>query len=256
MNVERTKQVAPSFISTDKATQAVANAAHTYELFKTNPVSSKADGGAASGTANTANVLLTGQTAFEYVAKGTQTITAPGKVTGGLNIGMDQTDNDGVEITQGNFTDALRAFTIGTSPAFFLRVKFSIEDVSGTDDCFVGFRKVQAYQANIDDYTDMAGLNVISGNINIETILNNAATTTTDTTNDWADNETHELRVDVSATGVVSYKIDGAVPTTTAAFTFDSGDVVIPMLFFLNATDLAGAVIVKEWECGNLAVEV
>ena len=50
-------------------------------------------------------------------------------------------------------------------------MKFAIADVSDTDDCAFGFRKVEAYQANIDDYDEMAALNVISGDIKIETIL-------------------------------------------------------------------------------------
>lgn len=249
----RTKIVAPSNVSTNEKEQVEQNGKHTFDNFSTQPVTAAVAGGAASGTANTANALFSGKNGFEYVAKGTQTITAPKKVTGGLDINMDQTDNDGIEITEGNFTDAQRSFTIGTSKDFFLRVKFSIEDVSGTDDCLVGFRKVQAYGANVDDYTDVAALNVISGAINIETILNNAATTTTDTTDTWADLETHELKVNVSKAGVVTYEIDGVAPTVTAAFTFDSTDVVIPFIFMLNSSDVAGAIIVKEYECGYIA---
>lgn len=228
------------------------NVGSTYELFKSNPVTAAVGGGAASGTAQTANAMLFPGNAFEYAALGTQTITAPSLLTGGLNIGMDQTNNDGVEITQGILSRSKHAYTIDTDSTFYLRVKFSIEDVSGTDDCAIGFRKLQAYQANIDDYTDMAVLNVISGDIKIETILNNAATVTTDTTQNWADGETHTLEVRVDETGAVTYLIDGAAPTVTAAFTFDTTDVVVPFIYFLNDTDLAGQVNLIEYECGKL----
>lgn len=223
----------------------------TKETFEANPATSAVAGGAASGTAGVANVMAIGQNMFEYAAKGTQTITAPSIVANGLNIGMDQTANDGVEIGHGITSRSKHAYTIGVDEVF-ISVQFSIEDVSGTDDCLVGFRKTQAYQANVDDYTDMAALNVIAGAINIETILNNAATTTTDTTDTWANEETHTLEVRISKTGAVTYLIDNEPPTVTAAFTFDAGDVVVPFLFFLNDTDLAGEVALKNWQVGKL----
>lgn len=220
----------------------------TYETFQSNPVTSKLAGGAATGSTGDTNLMLFPQTAFEYHIKGTQTILAPSKVAGGLDIGMDQTDNDGVEITQGITAGAKHAYTIGTDGPFHFRVKFTLPDVSGTDDCAIGFRKAAAYTANFDDYTDAATLNVISGDIKIETILNNAATTTTDTTQNWADGETHELEVIVSAAGVVTYKIDGVAPTTTAAFTFDSTDVVVPFFFYLQATTSPQSPVIVEWQ--------
>lgn len=214
-------------------------------------------GGAATGDAGDVNFLFTRFNAFEYHVLGTQTITVPKWAATGLDIGMDQTDNDGVELTlgcednaaSGTLTNAFK-FTCGTSDAFFVRAKFSIADVSGTDDCAVGFRKLEIYQANIDDYDEMACLNVISGAINIETIKNNGATTTTDTTDTWADAAIKTLQVNVGSNRAVTYLIDGVAPTTTAAFSFDSGEVLIPFFYFLHAADVAGAVVIEEFECG------
>jgi predicted RecA/RadA family phage recombinase len=223
----------------------------TLEQFKQDPIAvKKAGGGAPTGTAGDENLLYTGSNLFEYHILGTQTLVAPAISATGLDIGMDQTANDGVELTQGITARSPGVFTVGTSPAFYAKCKFSIADVSGTDDCAFGFRKLEAYQANIDDYDEMAALNVIAGAIYIETILNNASTTSTDTTNTWADAATKTLEVYVSAAGVVTYKIDGAAPSTTAAFTFDTGEVVIPFFYFLNDTDLAGAVNLISWEVG------
>lgn len=226
---------------------------YQYENWTQIPITAAKAGGATSGTAT--NVLYTPNLYLEYQPKGTQTILAPVVVSvsegiSALNIGMDQTDNDGVELCAGILNSNPMAFKIGEDAAFFLRVRFSIEDVSGTDDCAVGFRLAEAYQANIDDYNDMAVLNVISGDINIETILNGAATVTTDTTDNWADNATHQLEVFVSNSGVVTYTIDNVAPTVTAAYTFRDGIYVVPFMFFLNATDLAGQVNILEWECG------
>lgn len=227
---------------------------YVYENFKQNPASAKVGGGAAGGTAGDENVLIFPDTAFEYHILGTQTITAPKISASGLDLGsMDATDNDGLELNHGVLSSQIPSFTIGTDAAFFLRARFSIADVSGTDDCAVGFRKVEANQANIDDYADMAVLNVISGDIKIETIVGGAATTTTDTTDNWADTETHELKILVSAAGVVTYQIDGSAPTTTAAFTFTDALNVMPFFYLLNATDLHGAIPLMEWECGYQA---
>lgn len=190
-----------------------------------------------SGTANTANIARFRDYSYEYVAKGTQTIIGMGALSSvGCSIAGDQTDNDGREIVFGGgiTSRAVRAYTVGT--AFFARLKFSIATVAGTDDCAFGFRKAEAYQANLDDYDEMAVLNAISGNITIETILNGGATVTTDTTDNWADAAVHELRVNVAADGAVTYQIDNAAPTVTAAFSFDAGEVVVPFMFFLQAT--------------------
>ncbi len=229
---------------------------YQYSNWIYNPVTSKVAGGAAGGTAGDTNLLINPDIELEYHIKGTQTITAPiirsvAEGQSALDINMDQTDNDGVELCAGILTSNRQEFKVGTDPAFFFRVRFSIADVSGTDDCAIGFREAEAYQANIDDYTDMAVLNVISGDIFIETILANAATVSTDTTNNWADAEIHELKVLVSSTGVVTYLIDGVAPLVTAAYTFTSGLFVVPFIFFLNAAaPVAGQVNVREWECG------
>lgn len=224
---------------------------YVFETFQNNGATSKNAGGAAGGTAGDINVLILPTTAFEYHILGTQTITAPVITASGLNLGsMDQTANDGLEVNLGVLSSQRCALKVGTDDAFFFRVRMTIADVSGTDDCAVGFRKVEANQANVDDYADMAVLNVIAGNITIETIVGGAATVSTDTTDNWADTETHELQVNVSDAGVVTYLIDGVAPTTTAAYTFTDALTVMPFVYFLQDTDIAGAVPVAVFECG------
>ena len=205
---------------------------HTIEEFEVPPVVVQTDGTVPSGVDAEVNVMAIGSNVFEMANIGTQTIIVPVLEADGLDIGRDLTDNDGCQVSQGILARSKSAFTIGTD-AFYLKVTFKIADMSGTDDCFVGFRKTAAYQAaNLDDYTDFAGLNVILGDIKVETALNNAATTTTDATDNWLDTESHTLEVYVSKAGAATYKIDGAAPTATAAFTFDSGDVVVPHFHF------------------------
>jgi hypothetical protein len=206
--------------------------------------------GAPTGGTGDENLMMFPDGILEWHVLGTQTILAPAPSATGLNIGMDQTANDGIEVCPGILASNKLAFVVGTDPAFFARMKFTIADVSGTDDCAFGFRKAEAYQAAIDNYDEMAVLNVISGNITIETILNNTATVSTDTTNNWADGETHVLEVRVSAAGVVTYKIDGLSPIVTAAFTFDTDEVVVPFFYYLHDTTSPGAITLREFECG------
>jgi len=221
------------------------------EYFDTEPVCvAKAGAGAATGTAGDENLCMLNYSIFEYHIIGTQTIIAPTMGVGGLDVNLDQTANDGIEMCLGINAANKGVFTVGTDAAFYAKMKFSVADVSGADECAFGFHKVSAYQAAIDDYTDMAVLNVISGDIKIETILNDGTTTTTDTTDNFADAATHTLEVYVSAAGVVTYKIDGLAPTTTAAFTFDDAEVVVPFFYLLNDTDVAGEVVLIEFECG------
>ena len=220
------------------------------------PVNSKIVGGASSGTAGDENMLMFADgNVLEYHILGTQTIVAPAMTTTGLNIGMDQTADDGVELCPTILAaGASSGFTVGTDPAFYFACKLDIADASGTDDLHVGFRKVEAYQANFDDYDEAATIGVVGtsdpNTIQIETILNGGATTTTDTTDTWADAASKTLKVLVSAAGVVTYQIDGSAPTATAAFTFDDAEVVVPFVYFLHAADVAGAVNIITWDVG------
>lgn len=228
------------------------NEMYVFDAFKSLPLYVDDDGdGAPTGSAGDVNIMRTDRNSFEYSAKGTQSAVVLSWDANGLNVTGDATADDGWELTQGITARSRGYFTVGTDESFFFALTFAIEDVSGTDDCFVGFRKAEAYQANLDDYDEMAGLNVISGNITIETILNGGTTTSTDTTDDWTEGATTKtLGVYVASDGAVTYKIDGADPSTTASYTFDDGEYVVPCFFFLHAADLAGYMRLTQWECG------
>jgi len=240
-----------TLLDDDSIKQSKLNRRYVLEEFETVPVVQVKDvGGAPTGTEGDENILMTEDNIFEYHIIGTQAIVAPVKAATGLNVGMDQADNDGVEVCGGIAANNRMTFVVGTD-AFFFKLRFTIPNVSGADDCAMGFRKVEAYQGLIDNYDEMAALNVISGNITIETILNAGATGATDTTDNWGDAETYTLEVYVDLEGVTTFKIDGAPPTTTAAFTFDAAEVVTPFFFLTHANaDQAGAVTLVSWECG------
>ena len=178
-----------------------------------------------------------------------QAIDKPGANSSGMDYSYDQTDNDGIELRMCDSTvkgrEGIDKFTVGKQ-AFEAELTFSIADVSGTDDCAFGFAKVEAHAAAIDNRDEQAAMNVVSGDIKIETILNGGGTSTTDTTDDWADTETHALKVKVSKAGAATYEIDGSAPSTTATFSFDIGEVVTPSYYMLHASDVAGAIVFQK----------
>ena len=179
-----------------------------------------------------------------------QAINNPAPTSTGINYAGDQTNNDGIELVYSCVTtkgrEGVDRFTVGKQ-AFSVELEFSIAVVAGTDVGNFGFRKVEALQADWNDYDEAAGLFPISGDIKIQSIINNAATVTTDTTANWGDTEVHSLKVIVSKAGAVTYKIDGSAPSTTAAFSFDVGEVVTPFFHFLQASGAqTGALVLRK----------
>ena len=208
------------------------------------------DGTAFDGTADVVNLLTTtsGMT-FGYSAIVGQTLDLD-MDAGSLDVGADQNADDGYMIWTGYAGATGRPFVIGRDAAFKTCLKFAIEDVSGTDDFHFGFRRAEVANATFDNYNDLAslGFTVADGTIDIETINDNASTTTTATGDSLADATTTTWCVLVSAAGAVTYTIDGAAPTTTAAFSFDDGDPVVPFLDYLQDTALTGEIDLYEWE--------
>lgn len=226
---------------------------YTLELFETLPSASLNDGFTApAGAIGSVNIVRSERHVFEQHIKGAgQTIIVPTFDASGYNISLDQTNDEGMELTQGITARSRAAFVVGTDPCFF-DVTLAVADVSGTDDLVVGFRTAEAYQANVDDYNNMAAFNLNNGDVLIETIDDNAATTTTDTTDNIADTIQVRFRVEVPSSRVVRFLLNQAAPTVTQAFTWDNGDTIVPFVFFLHSADVAGTVHLRRWECGLL----
>jgi len=227
-----------------------------FTLFGSTPTTSLLAGGAAVTTDNAVNLWSIDGLNFECLNNQTQTLIAPVMKTAGLDIMRDATENDGWELGQGITAGSRAAFVVGTDGPFHFTVRLTITDISCTDDFAIGWRKAAAYNDAIDDYTDMAAFNLNGTGtttkiIQTETILNNAATTTTAlTTSTWADGATHTLTVKVALSGAVTYLIDGVEPAEAVAFSFDSGDTIIPfMSCLLDATPTTG-IYALLWDCG------
>jgi hypothetical protein len=181
---------------------------------------------------------------MEQFIIGTQTILAPrmGAAALGLTVSADLTNAEGKEISFGaTRVNSKHSFTIGTSPAFYMQLRFTCNDVSSVEPAYFGFRQTEANNASYAAYNEFClyGLNdgVSPGDCAISTRKAAGAQVDTDTNDAWADTTTHTLRINVSAAGVTTFLYDGSAPTVTQAFTFTNGIVVHPFWSHLfNAT--------------------
>jgi hypothetical protein len=215
-----------------------------------------------TGTAGDLNVIqvLSGQKLGLWVV-GTQTIVTPAGVAGGINVGYDQTDNDGIELFSNLYPASGAPLVVGTTAAFYMRVALNFALANGTDDLFIGFRKEEnAYQATMTDYNTYFGLGADTAAspmaLKVREELNGAAGASTDTTDTQADATTLWVEVRVSAAGVATVlhgdtEAGLAAPTATSAFTFDTGDILVPTVRFLQANAAqTGVVKLIHWEYG------
>jgi hypothetical protein len=185
---------------------------------------------------------------MEQFIIGTQTILAPrmGAAALGLTVSADLTNAEGKEISFGAArTSSKHSFTIGTSPAFYMQLRFSCNDVSSVEPAYFGFRQTEANNAVYAAYNEFClyGLNdgIAPGDCSISTRKAAGAVVDTDTNDAWADAATHTLRINVSSAGVTTFLFDGVAPTVTQAFTFTNGIVVHPIWTHLfNASVGAG----------------
>lgn len=228
-------------------------------LFTQSPVmqSNATTGVAPTGVAGDVNLMcLQNGIVMEQFIIGTQTIIAPRMSSSGLLASLDLTASDGVEYNFGAARNNSRhSYTIGTSAAFFFEVQMTIADISGGNPYCIGFRKTEANNATFGSYTDYAAIGMFTGtsatNIVLCTELNSGGQTLTNTTDAWGgDGATKTLKVLVSAAGVVTYTINGVAPSVTAAFTFDSGDVVAPFIRIEHGAVAPGAVNLVSMKCG------
>lgn len=212
-----------------------------------------------AGTTGATNRMQSAAALYEYHIKGAgQTLLGPSWVPAtGLLISLDLVDNEGIEISAGIGALDLGSFTIASDRGFYAKTSIKIADVSGTDEFLFGFRKNQAYQTAHTSYTDYAAMGITAAaataDLVIKTRLNTGTAQTVDTTENWADGETHSLEVQVTDRGYARFLVDNGEPAVTKTdFLFDSGDVVNWFLFYLHATTTPGEVHAQYFEQGYL----
>ncbi len=218
-----------------------------------------ADGTIYTGAAGEELGFHSGRAGYEMhvAAAASPAVIAPYQSASGLELAPIAAA-DALEITNGTTALSPQAYVVGSfnksdSKEIFFSCKILIDDITDVSELSMGWRKAEAYQAAVDSYDELASFNIggaADGRIDIETILNNAATVTTDTTEaDWADGETKTLEIRIKNDGSCTFFLDGATPTVTAAFTFDAGEVVLPYVFLDSETGVPG-VSISEWKAG------
>ena len=188
----------------------------------------------------------------------------------GLNLQLDgeTTDNCGMELSIGGsstIANDANKYIVGTH-AGYIDATFWTTDWDDYDNVSIGFRKVQAHQAGHNAivaaqsgdplYTDFVSYGAQTVNdIGISTALNDAAGIYQDTGDNPADSQNLRLRVSLSSAGAITYTwvvnaIAGegalAAPTTTVAYTFDSGDVIVPYVTTLKNANADVELLLKD----------
>ena len=207
-------------------------------------------GGAYSGATGILHHMYTpGANVFGAFPLGAGQTLPPAIIAAGLDIGGDQTNTEGWEIVSNAFGASGRPFVVGNSGAFFFKVGIKVQTVAGVSGLQAGFRKLETYQAAVTSYSDYASIGLVAGDIYMKTGVG-GTDVSTDTTDNFVDGQTATFAVYVSATGVVTYKVNGAAPTTVAAITMTDGLSMVPFVRHLNNSTLAGNVVITNWECG------
>jgi hypothetical protein len=174
----------------------------------------------------------------------------------GTDISADLVNADGLEVWGGQLGATGRPMVVGTDPAFQFCVDVNPLDVSEQTILRTGWR-VAASAAGVPDpmnatfanYNTYATIGPNVGAITISTELAAAGIVSTNTTDTAADAVSHTYCTKVSNAGVVTYTIDGAAPTVTAAFTLTSGLSVVPFVHYVHAAAIGAGdfIYLKNW---------
>jgi len=184
--------------------------------------------------------------------EGTVPATDTASTAAGLNLQLDgnTADNLGCQLSCGSPHGSNSNKYIAGTHSGHIDATFFTADWTDYDCVAVGFRKAEANQtghgailatgaAGDGVYTDFAALGNMGGdNLETATDKNNVGTSvSTDSSQDNADSQNMRVRVALAKSGAVAYSVvlNGvagagtlAAPTTTAAFSFDIGDTLIP----------------------------
>ena len=184
-------------------------------------------------------------TANVQSVNGTVVNTFPLTVATGLELVVTDGAADGVlgwEISPGGYlANSPCAVTVGSfleggDKDYYIEVKMTATTVTSIEEFIVGFRSAATPIAEFDDYLDFAALRIdTSQNVQMESILNNLAADTTDTTINAADDTQIILRVEVTNAGNARFLVNGTTYTHDTAMVFDA-DTIIPFVHLITST--------------------
>jgi hypothetical protein len=193
--------------------------------------------------------------------------------TAGLDVQMDRetANNVGLQLILGaGPLGGASAITVGTHGGY-IDVTLQTPDWSDFDCVAIGYRKIEDFETTLNGIVaagsaaDMAYTDIVAfgcggdTNLKIMTDKNNSGTSTaTDCgASVPVDDQNLRMRVSVTSAGVVTYSfvvnaVAGAgtlaAPATTAAVTFDDGDVIVPYIATLGAGTGTDLLVIKDIE--------
>jgi hypothetical protein len=243
-----TKRIAANAVTACKLSDAGRKRRYVYTEFNRQPVLTATGGfGTPVATDRTNEFNFGDGLAGDYHTIGDQVAIGPllSYTTGLLDIGGTQTAALGFEyVWGGGHPRNPFGITVAAASAVrqLVRVNATPTAVAGVAEFLVGFRKTEAFQADYNSYTDLAALILVGATVYVATALNNAAVVLTDTGLTVADATAAKFRVDVDPSGKALFFVNDALlgsgmgGNSIPAFTFDSGDILIPITRFIQAT--------------------
>lgn len=169
---------------------------------------------------------------------------AVGSPPDGFNLGGTTgvlTDADHWEVWGGAHGAVGRPMVVGTDPAFQACWTVYIEDVSGSDATYCGWREATSVPGAVATYADFFAVGHISGAY--QTIDEGGADASAPDA--IADTETDIWCVMISAAGVATATVDGVAPTGAGTQTLSDGLVVVPFCNLLHDSDLAEDTVIS-----------
>lgn len=203
-------------------------------------------------TTSLKNKFITPYGLLNHYNIGTQTIVAPSQGANGLLIEQDATATEGAHYCAEVVAACPQQFVVGKT-AMTLVNKFSATTVANVV-YMAGFRKKEAFQADFNDYNDLAAVGTGAAGTAVATygILANAATVTTTSATNLVNSAVNTAVIKVDINGVVSMWVnDVKYPVYSAGTTplvFPAGTVLIPFFQYTNLNSAAAVINEVEFE--------
>lgn len=186
---------------------------------------------------------------------GTATRLGPTIASGGhgLTMSLDVAAGEGAEYVLAPHVGAVEGphtNEIGLTRASFTRCMLHSGVVASADISF-GFRASEVFQAAVDDYQDLAAINIFDSDIDVETIVGDAATANTPTGITLVNNELVEFLVIVDTDGRVKFYVNGD-EYGGGSYRFTEGLVAYPFLYCIGNGG-ASTCVLHGWEAGPVS---
>lgn len=211
------------------------------------------------------------KTYWEHIQTGQNDAIQYAVSANGWTPPVDNADADGIEMTEGMLASTPKSFTVGTDPAFFVKLVFKLTTRANLDVMGVGFRKQGAYvdittpalAASVYDDKALLMINSNAGNLVTVTSIGGTDTTTELAHADIADGARWVgMKVLVSAAGAVTYTLGTSATSAAAAeaamaadanavaMTITSGIIVVPYIPLVATGAGAHDFVLVSYECG------